>query len=89
MDKRIVKKAQIYYAKIMPTIGIYDLLELKVRTVEDTWFVAVENKSKAYMFNESDINKIVFFDRKEALGVVKEAEAHKKVVSDETYYEEY
>jgi hypothetical protein len=73
-------------------LGIYDLDELKVRTVEDDWFVAIEKSTRrAYLFSYNSINKIIFLDRKEALNKVKEAETykHKYHVSTETYYEEY
>ena len=45
---------------------------------------------RAYIFTNKDIDKIVFFKRKDAVDVVNEAEANcKKKISDETYYEEY
>ena len=34
------KKDTVYYARIIPNCGYYDVLELKVRTVEETWFSA-------------------------------------------------
>lgn len=43
----------------------------------------------AYLLNISDIGKLVFFDRKEALRVVKESEKNKKKILNEKYYEEY
>lgn len=90
MDSRITKETTIYYARIMPTIGIYDLLEAKIRTVDETWFVAIDIKARhAYMFNDSDVGRVVFFTREEALAVVKAAESNKQNVSNETYYEEY
>lgn len=87
----VTKGAKMYYARALPSCGIFDVEDLVVRTAEDTWFVGVEEKTKrAYIFNNKDINKDVFFVRKEAVDVVNEAEANcKKKISDETYYEEY
>lgn len=84
------KKDVVYYARIIPTSGIYDVYELVIRTVEDDWFVGLEKRDKhAFIFNHTDINKVVFKDRNDALNKVLEAEANKKEVNNETYYEEY
>lgn len=88
--KQLTKGQVVYYARIMPTVGVYEVLELKIRTVEDDYFVGTEKRSKhAYLFENSTIDKHIFKDRKLALDLVKEAEKNKKVVSEETYYEEY
>lgn len=81
-----MKKGDIYYyTRIIPTVGIYDLLEVKIRSVYDTYFVGIEKRYKqAFLFNYSDIDKTLFEDRKIALKAVKEAEKNKK----EIYYEE-
>ncbi len=75
----------IYYAQIMPTIGEYNLLGLKVRTVGEDWFAAIEAKTKrAYLFNFEDIGVTIFDNRVEALDILKEAEAKKpKLKTDE------
>ena len=85
------KKDIVYYARIMPSSGIYDVLELKVRTVEEDWFVGIEKRDKqAFLFADTDINKIIFVDRNKALNLVKTAEANKKeTINDEIFYEEY
>ena len=88
----MLKKNQIvYYARIIQTTGIYEVCELKIRTVTDNWFVGVDKRDKhAYLFYEKDIGKTIYFNRAEALSVVKEAEANKKnKTNEETYYEEY
>lgn len=88
---KLKKKDIVYYAKIMPSVGIYDLCELKIRTVEDTYFVGIDKRDKhAYLLNYDCFDKTVFKDRKVALKLVHEAEKKRaKVVSDESYYEEY
>lgn len=90
MEKEIKKSDLVYYARIIPTSGIYEVIDLKVRTVADDFLVGIENRTKhAYLLYIKDIGRIVFFDRKEALKVVKEAEKIGKKISDEKYYEEY
>lgn len=86
----LMKKDIVYYARIQPTLGVYDVLELIVRTVETDWFTGMDKRDKrVYLFNNKDINKTVFTDRKEALKLVKEAEKNKKIITFETDYEEY
>lgn len=86
-----LKRADIiYFARIIPTSGIYDVIELKVRTVENDWFVGIDKRDKhAYLFSDDAINKTIFTDRKQALKKVKDAEANKKETINEIYYEEY
>lgn len=80
----------VYYTRIIPTSGIYDVLELIIRTVETDWFVGIEKRDKqAFLFHDNEINKTVFVDRKEALKVVQEAEKNKKHINEETFYEEF
>ena len=85
------KKDVVYYTKIIPSCGIYDVYELRIRTVEDDWFVGIEKRDEhAHLFNNSDIEKTIFTDRNEAVRKVKEAEKNNMAVSsEETYYEEY
>lgn len=90
MDKEIKKSDVIYYARVMPTVGLYEIVELKVRTVAENYIVGIDKNTKhAFMFYFDDINRTIFFDRNEALKVVKAAEKNGKKVSDEKYYEEY
>lgn len=84
------KKDIVYYARIQPTLGVYDVLELLARTVETDWFTGMDKRDKrVYLFNNNDLNKTVFIDRKEALKTVKEAEKNKRKIVFETEYEEY
>lgn len=90
MNKVINKGDILYYSRINPKAGIYDLCELKIRTVTDTYFVGVDKKDKqAHIFGYNDVDNIVFEDRDVALQKIKEAEKNKRHVSDERYYEEY
>ena len=90
MFKRLNKGDIVYYARIQKKNGTYDLCELKIRTVEDTYFAGVDKKDKrAYLFGYNALGDYVFQDRGEALRKVKNAEKDKVEVSNETYYEEY
>lgn len=84
------RKDVVYYARIIPTTGIYEVCELLVRTVKDDWFVGVDKRDKrAYLFNNSSLEDTVFIKRKDALDKVHDAESIKKDINKEIYYEEY
>ena len=84
------KGDNVYYTRIFPTVGLYEVCDLKVRTVEEDWFCATEKRThKAFLFSYKDIGVTVFKDREQALELVLEAERHKKPISTEKYYEEY
>ena len=90
MFKTLNKGDKLYYARILPYVGTYEVCDMNIRTVTDTYFVGVDKRDKrAYLFGYGSLGKEVFEDRKEALNVVRKAEEHKKDVSEETYYEEY
>ena len=81
----------VYYAQILPTGDVYEVLTLKLRTVdkEARWFVGTDVKTKAaFLFNECDIGIAVFIDRKEALEKVKNAKKNRKERVLTTYCEE-
>ena len=90
-DTKCIKlKDIVYYARIMPKLDIYDVYDLKVRTITDTYFVAIDKRDKkSYLFTFTDINKTVFTNREDALSKVKKEEKNKPKISTETYYEEY
>ena len=80
----------VYYARIMPTLGIYDVCELKIRTVTDTYFVGTDKRDKrAYLFSYNAVGKYIFSNRKDAVEKAITAEESSPKVSKETYYEEY
>ena len=90
-DTKCIKLNDIvYYARIMPKLGIFDVYDLKVRTVEDTYFTGIDKRDKkSYLFSYKDVGKTVFTNREDAVTKAKEAEKNKPKVSTETYYEEY
>ena len=73
----------VYYARIMPTLGIYDVCELKIRTVTDIYFVGTDKRDKrAYLFSYNAVGKCIFSNRKDAVEKVITAE-------ESSFYEEY
>ena len=91
MSNELKKGDIIYYARIMPNLGIFDVYELKIRTIEDTYFVGTDKRDKkAFLLPYSAIGEYVFVSRKDAVDMATNAEENnKKVISTETYYEEY
>ncbi len=77
--KLIGQGSIVYFARVHHETGIYEVCELKVRTVYPDTFVGVDKDTKrAFLlgFDECDIH--VFDEREDALRVVKEAEKNKK-----------
>ena len=85
MRNEIKRGSIVYYAQCLEPVGEFEVLELKTRTVKNNWYVGIEKKDKhSYLFYDHDIGKRIFFDRNEALNVVKEAEKkHKNKYSEE------
>lgn len=70
MDKGDV----IYYARIVPQVGLYETLRLNVRTVSDDWFVAFNTKStQSFLFVMKDRDRVWSTDMKWADDLVKAA----------------
>ena len=81
----------VYYTRIMPNLGIFDVYDVKIRTITDTWFSGVEKRDKkVFLFPFSAIGEYIYLNRKDAVDTATNAEENnKKVISTETYYEEY
>ena len=87
---QLKKKDRLYYARIIPETRIYEVCEVIVRTIRDTWFVTVDKRDKrTYLFNNSDFDVIVFRDREIALSKVLNAEKSAPKEKYEIDYEEY
>ena len=90
MNNPLHKGDIIYYARIMPNLGIFDVYDVKIRTITDTWFSGVEKRDKkAFLLPYSAIGEYVFMSRKDAVDKAIVAEENAPRVSKETYYEEY
>lgn len=69
---KIHKGDIVFYTRIIIKNHIYEVCELKIRTVEDEWFVGVDKRDKhAYLLKNSELNKTVFNKRQDALDLVK------------------
>lgn len=84
----LTKNQTLYFARILPPS--FNLYELKIRTIADTYFVGTDKRTKhAFLFSYHDIGKSVFLNRSDALELVKKAEVRYKeehkddVVNDE------
>lgn len=63
----------VFYARCIPENGLYEVCELKIRTVnqEEGWIVGVDKRDKrAYLLTKNEKSKRVFEERKDALDVV-------------------
>ena len=80
MEERTIKKGDVvFYAQCLESCGVFEVLELTLRTVKDNWFTGVETKEKqVHLFYLKDIDKCIFFNRHDALMTVKEAESNCK-----------
>lgn len=78
------KKDKVYYARVIESSNIFDVLDLTIRTVQDDWFVGIEKRDKqAFLFHKSDIGVRIFLDRDEALEKVLDAEKNKKIIFED------
>lgn len=72
------KGQEIYYARIMQNVGLYEILDLKIRTLTPAYFVGIDKDTQqAFLFSYKSLDKRVFTDRHEALMTVREAEESK------------
>ena len=45
----------LYYAQILPRVGVYNLCDIKVCTLYDTYFAGIDTRDKRrYVFNYSE-----------------------------------
>ena len=65
---QIQKDDIIYFSHVLPKLNVYEVLEMKIRTVGVTWFAAsaTKNRNNVYAFTDDDINQIVFSTYQEA-----------------------
>lgn len=76
-------KDKVYYARIIPSSFIFDVLELQVRTVDDGWYVGIEKRDKqAFLFLEEDIGSKIFIKRADCLKAVNNAEKNYKITGE-------
>ena len=55
------KKDIVYYARIIPNLGIYEVCEIIIRTIEEDYFAGIDKHTKrAYLFSYNDVDSIIF-----------------------------
>lgn len=87
---QLKKKDKLYYARIIPKTKIYEVCEVIVRTVNQSWFVAIDKRDKhAYLFTYDDIENNLYYKREQALSKVIAAESKAPKLDYEIDYEEY
>lgn len=68
MRLNLKKNDKIFYLRKMPKQAINEVLRLTLRTVEEDYFVGIEEKEKhVFLFHYKDIGKLVFPTYGEAL----------------------
>lgn len=69
----------VYWARVHHFTGIYEVYELKVRTVYENCFVGTDkDTSRAFIISYDECDETVFDNREDAVRVVKNAEKKKK-----------
>ena len=76
----------VFWARVHPETGIYEVCELRVRTVYPDCFVGVDKDSRrAFILSYEECDTTVFEDRRLAVSLVKEAEKKKKEFTVDKY----
>lgn len=71
-------KQTMYYARIIPNQHIYDVCDVLIRTITDTYFVGMDKRTKqAFVFTYDCIDKTIFHKRGDALQKVLDEELGK------------
>lgn len=90
MESVVNVKDKLYFARILPKVGIYDVCELTVRTVGEDYFVGIDQRDKqAHIFGYDRVGNDVFSSRNAALEKVQTAEKNKTKIPQEVFYEEF
>ena len=90
MESLVNVKDKLYFARILPKVGIYDVCELTVRTVGEDYFVGIDKRDKqAHIFGYDRVGSDVFSSRNVALEKVQTAEKNKTKTPQEVFYEEF
>ena len=88
--KVINRGDKLFWARIVPCCGIYEVHDLHVRTVGKDYYVGVDKHDKhAYLLGFNEVDENVFDNRLIALRRIHNAEQKYPQINGETYYEEY
>lgn len=83
----INKGDMVYWARIIPSHHIYDVYDLKVRTVTNDYFVGCDN-IRAYSFGFNQIGKLIFTNRDDAVALVLEEQMKDDMEVGDKFYED-
>lgn len=73
----------VFFARVIKSCDVYEVLKLKLRTVDYDagWFVGFDVKTKiTFLFNDDDVEKTIFINENDAKTVVKTAKKTRKEV---------
>lgn len=75
-----IRKGDVwYFARIIPRNSVYEVCELKIRTITEDYIVGIDKYDKhAYLINNLEIPRLLFKNRKDALDTVLLAEKDEK-----------
>ena len=69
-------RGDIYYYGRALSSGVFEICELKINTITSNYFTGVDKRDKrTYLFDNSDIDKIVFKNRQDALNYIRDKES--------------
>lgn len=58
----------VYFARILPKMEIYELLDLHIVSIYDTYCTGADSKTKqTFLFQRKEAEEVLFSDRKLAL----------------------
>lgn len=64
----------VFFARAIPSVDIYETLELTIRSSGDNWVVGVDSSTRqAFPFSKSEVGTLIFSTRSEAEEIVKAA----------------
>ena len=67
------KGDRLYYAEIVKSCGVFDVHDISIRTVEDTYFVGTDiDTHRAYIFTYDQLETCLFNIRMDAVNYAKE-----------------
>lgn len=65
----------VYWARVRENTQEFDVIDLKIATIYDTYFVCTDEKTgQRHLFSNNNWENIIFPDRHEALELVLEAQ---------------
>ena len=66
------KGDHLFYGEVVKSCGIFEVHEISIRTIADTYFVGVDTEThKAYVFSYDQLNECLFNFRIDAANYVK------------------